>query len=147
MAARILVVDDEREYSFDLSERLRHRDYDVQFCFGGNEALEMLSRRPFDVVVLSVAMPQMDGISTLKEIKRRHPLTEVILHCKKDTTQKAVRGMWMGAFECLAKPCKIEQITAKVNEAFLYKFAQEERIRKAKMRLAALRGQPQKENA
>ena len=145
MAARILVVDDEREFSVVLSERLRQRDYEVQFCFGGKEALEILSRLPFDVVVLDLVMPEMDGITTLKEIKLRYPLTEVILLSGNATMETAIQGMWMGAFEYLSKPCEIEHMTSKINEAYLRKFSQEERIRKAKKEMEVSRGQTGKE--
>jgi DNA-binding NtrC family response regulator len=141
MAARVLVVDDEREFSVLQAERLSLRDYDTQFCFGGVEALEMMSRQPFDVVVLDLVMPEMDGIATLAEIKRRHPLTEVILLSGKATLETAIEGMRMGAFEYLTKPCETEHMTSKINEAYLRKFAQDERIRKAKRELELTRGQ------
>lgn len=145
MAARILVVDDEREFSVVLSERLRQRDYEVQFCFGGKEALEILSNQPFDVVVLDLVMPEMDGITTLKEIKLRYPLIEVILLSGNATMETAIQGMWIGAFEYLSKPCEIEHMTSKINEAYLRKFAQEERIRKARKEMEVSIGQTEKE--
>jgi DNA-binding NtrC family response regulator len=141
MGAKVLVVDDEREFSVLLSERLRRRDYEAQFCFGGKEALEILGRRPCDVIVLDLVMPEMDGITTLKEIKLRYPLTEVILLSGRATLETAIQGMWMGAFEYLTKPCEIEHMTSKINEAYLRKFAQEERIRKAKRELELSLGQ------
>ncbi len=140
MAARVLVVDDEREFSVLLAERLALRDYDAQFCFGGAEALEMLSRQPFDVVVLDLIMPEMDGIAVLREIKARHPLIEVILLSGKATLETAIAGMRMGAFEYLTKPCETEHMTSKINEAYLRKFAQDERIRKAKRELELASG-------
>jgi DNA-binding NtrC family response regulator len=147
MAARVLVVDDEREFSVLLAERLSLRDYDTQFCFGGAEALEKMSRQPFDVVVLDLVMPEMDGIATLAEIKRRHPLTEVILLSGKATLETAIEGMRMGAFEYLTKPCETEHMTSKINEAYLRKFAQDERIRKAKRELELARGPSAPEGA
>jgi len=141
MAARVLVVDDEREFSVLLAERLTLRDYDAQFCFGGAEALEILSRQPFDVIVLDLVMPEMDGIATLKQIKSRYPLIEVILLSGKATLETAIMGMWMGAFEYLTKPCETEHMTSKINEAYLRKFAQDERIRKARRELALSRGE------
>jgi DNA-binding NtrC family response regulator len=136
MSAKVLVVDDEREFSVLLAERLSRRDYDTQFCFGGEEATEMLSRQPFDVIVLDLEMPGMDGISTLKRIRQAHPLVEVILLSGKATLETAIEGMQMGAFEYLTKPCETEHMTSKINEAYLRKFAQEERIRKARRELA-----------
>ena len=75
MKPRVLIVDDEEELLETLSERLRMRDYDVTISLSGEDALSKMKGYNFDVVVLDVAMPGMDGVETLGEIKRIKPLT------------------------------------------------------------------------
>ncbi|MDY6951269.1 MAG: response regulator, partial [Thermodesulfobacteriota bacterium] len=70
MKARILIVDDEKEFVDSLAERLTVRDYDVTTSLSGEEATEKVKGYNFDVVILDVAMPGMDGIATLREIKK-----------------------------------------------------------------------------
>ena len=72
---------------------------------------QQLSRhRNIDVVILDVKMPGMDGIQTLEEIKRRFPITEVIMLTGHATVESAIEGMKLGAFDYLMKPCDMEQL-------------------------------------
>jgi DNA-binding NtrC family response regulator len=133
MKPRVLIVDDEEELLETLSERLRMRDYDVTTSLSGEDALRKMKGYNFDVVVLDVAMPGMDGIQTLSEIKRIKPLTEVIMLTGHATVESAIEGMKLGAFDFLMKPCKTEELVAKINIAHERKADQEERIRAAKV--------------
>jgi DNA-binding response OmpR family regulator len=80
-------------------------------------------------------MPGMDGIATLKEIKRRFPLVEVIMLTGHGTTESAVEGLKLGAFDYLLKPARFEELTAKLEFARKRKDEQAERIRKAEAKL------------
>ncbi len=78
--ASVLLVDDEVPLVEAMKKRLLKRDLDVMTAHSGIEALSLLQEKPgIEVVILDVKMPDMDGLATLKEIKRRHPLVEVIL--------------------------------------------------------------------
>lgn len=132
MKTRVLLVDDEKQFVEQLSERLKIRNYDVSTCCGGQEAIEELRQYLYDVVVLDVAMPGMDGIETLREIKKVRPLTEVIMLTGHATVESAIEGMKLGAFDYLMKPCDTEELTSKINNAHQRKAEQEERIRAAK---------------
>jgi DNA-binding NtrC family response regulator len=133
MKPRVFIVDDEEELVQTLSERLTVRDYDVSTSLSGEDAIEKLKRYNFDVVILDVAMPGMDGIETLREIKRIKPLTEVIMLTGHGTVESAIEGMRLGAFDFLIKPCKTEELVAKINIAHEKKTVHEERIRAAKV--------------
>ena len=133
MKIRVFIVDDEEQFVQQLSERLRLRDYDVTTAYNGEEALEIISHYNFDVVTLDVAMPGIDGIETLREMKKTKPLTEVIMLTGHATVESAIEGMKLGAFDYLLKPTNTEELVMKVNSAYARKANQEERIRQAKV--------------
>ena len=115
MKPRILIVDDEKEFVETLAQRQTVKGYN------------------FDVVILDVLMPGMDGVETLREIKKLRPLTEVIMLTGNATVETAVEGMKLGACDYLMKPCETEDLVAKVNRAYERKAEQEERIRSVKV--------------
>lgn len=131
MKANILVVDDEREFAEILSERLALKGYTVDYCFGGAEALQKIKDGNFDVIILDLMMPEMDGINTLKQIKALKPIVEVIMLSGKATRGMAIDGMQRGAFEYLTKPCDDQMMIQKIDEAHRRKWEHEERIRRA----------------
>jgi DNA-binding NtrC family response regulator len=134
MKKRVLVVDDEQDFAKALVERLELRDYDVTACFGGEEAVEKMERYNFDVVILDVKMPGMDGIEVLREIKRIKPLAEVIMLTGHATVETAIEGMKLGAYDYLMKPCETEDLVSKIDRAYGRKADQEERIRDARVK-------------
>lgn len=134
MQTRVLMVDDEREFIETLSERLAMRDYDVTTSLSGEDAVEKIKASRFDVVVLDVSMPGMDGIDTLREIKRLRPLTEVIMLTGHATVDSAIDGMKLGAFDYLRKPCETEDLVVKIRQAYKKKSDHEERIRQARIK-------------
>ena len=133
MKVRVLIVDDEEEFVQALSERLIIRNYDVTTSFSGEEAVEKIKDYLFDVVILDVAMPGMDGIEALREIKKIRPLTEVVMLTGHATVESAIEGMKLGALDILMKPCKTEELVEKIDKAYERKAKQDERIRAAKV--------------
>ena len=73
-------------------------------------------------------MPGMDGFETLAEIKRKHPLIEVIILTGHTTVESAIKGKRLGAFDYLMKPCEIEKLISKVDEAMARKKNRESRF-------------------
>ena len=134
MKTRVLLVDDEEQFVQPLAERLKIRNYEAATCLSGEDALKKLKDYNFDVVILDVAMPGMNGVETLREIKRIKPLTEVIMLTGHATVDSAIEGMKLGALDFLMKPCKTEELVAKIDKAYDRKAEQEERIREAKVR-------------
>ncbi len=92
-----------------------------------------------DVVVLDVKMPGMEGIDTFKAIKAAHPLVEVVMLTGHATVESAIEGMKLGALDYLMKPCEMEVLMAKVQEAKEKKRRQEEKIAEARAMNIALR--------
>lgn len=133
----VMLVDDEVPFVEAMTKRLVKRELLVISAFDGKEALSKLEKnRNLDVIILDVKMPGIDGIETLKEIKKRNPLTEVIMLTGHATVETAIEGMKQGAYDYLMKPCEIEQLMLKVEEATVKKRDQEEKIREAKVREA-----------
>jgi DNA-binding NtrC family response regulator len=137
MKPLILLVDDEAPFVETMTKRLSKRDLNIITAYSGEEALERLNNhRNTDVVILDVKMPGMNGIETLAKIRDQFPLTEVIMLTGHATVESAIEGMKLGAFDYLMKPCEIEQLMAKVQEAAKKKRDHEEKIREARVREA-----------
>ena len=133
MKARLLIVDDEEQFVEALSERLSMRDYDVTTAQTGEDAIEKITNYNFDVVILDVRLPGIDGTDVLREIKSLKPLTEVVMLTGHGTVEMAIEGMKLGAFDILMKPCETEDLIAKIDKAHDRKAEQEDRIRAAKI--------------
>jgi DNA-binding NtrC family response regulator len=125
---KLLLVDDEVEFRETLMRRMKKRNVDVVGVSSGEEALEYLSLSPIDVVVLDVRMPGMSGVETLREIKKRMPLIEVIMLTGHASLEVAIEGMEIGAFDYLMKPISIDDLLYKVQDAYKKKSLQEQKI-------------------
>lgn len=136
----VLLVDDEVPFVETMTKRLTKRNLKVMAAYGGQEALEVLDKhRNTDVVILDVKMPGMDGIETLKEIRKAYPLTEVVMLTGHATVETAIEGMKLGAYDYLMKPCDMDQLMQKVEEATRKKQDHEEKIREARVKEAMSR--------
>ena len=115
---RALVVDDEQDFLETLGKRLDKRNFDTTMVSSGEEAIEVMKKKVFDVVILDIKMPRgMDGIETLREIKKIQPLAEVILLTGHASLETSIEGMKLGAFDYLIKPIKLEELLAKMAKA------------------------------
>ena len=139
MPARILLVDDEQGFVETMAKRLEMRGYAISTAFAGQDGVDLLAKQTIDVVVLDVKMPGMDGIETLRMIKSEHPLVEVIMLTGHATVDNAIEGMKRGAFDYMMKPCDMDELLAKVDEAYDKKTTQEDKILEARARHIALR--------
>ena len=130
----VLVVDDEEDFVETLVNRLKKRTIDAVGALSGEDALELLGNREFDVVILDIKMPGgMDGIETLKEIKKIQPLSEVILLTGHASVESSIEGMRCGAFGYVLKPIKLEELFPKIAQAFEKKDVHNQKIRSAKI--------------
>ena len=132
---KVLLVDDEKDFIEMLSLRLEEVGEKITVAYSGQEALDALEKADIDVVILDIRMPGMDGIETLREIKKKSPLVEVIMLTGHGSTETAVEGMKLGAFDYLMKPADFDDLTLKLEGARKRKDEQEERIRKAEAKL------------
>jgi DNA-binding NtrC family response regulator len=131
---RILIVDDEERFRTTLGKRLTERELDVTTVGSGMEAIEEVKHKLYDVVILDVKMPGLDGIETLAEVKKLNPGIEVILLTGHASVDSAVDGMRLGAFDYILKPCEIDQLMEKINGAYGIKSSRDERLRQAEVR-------------
>lgn len=129
----VLLVDDEKDFVETLAKRLRTRNFTVDYTLSGDEAVKWLEKNQADVVVLDVRMPGMDGVDTLREIKRMKPLVEVIMLTGHATVETAIEGMKLGAFDYLMKPTDMNDLVDKIKKAEARKREQEDRIRQAEI--------------
>lgn len=116
-SVKVLLVDDEPDFLDFVGKRLRLRGFDVFGVQSGYEALAAIRHDDFDVVLLDVKMPEMDGIQTLAEIKRLAPKPEVIILTGHANMEAAVQGMELGAFDYLIKPVEISELIFRIQEA------------------------------
>ena len=138
--SKVLLVDDEVPFVETMTKRLTKRNLLVFQAFSGRETIESLQKiTDLDVIILDVKMPEMDGIQTLRQIKRAHPLVEVIMLTGHATVESAIDGMKLGAFDYLMKPTDIDLLLAKVQEATQKKRRHEEKIAEARARAITLR--------
>jgi DNA-binding NtrC family response regulator len=132
---KVLLVDDEKDFIEMLSLRLEEVGEKITVAYSGQEALDALEKDDIDVVILDIKMPGMDGIEVLREIKKKFPLVEVIMLTGHGSTETAVEGMKLGAFDYLMKPADFDDLTLKLGGARKRKDEQQERIRKAEAKL------------
>ena len=136
----VLLVDDEIPFVETMSKRLTKRNLSILKAYSGEEALERLGEQSkVDVVVLDLKMPGADGIQTLREIKKEHPLVEVIVLTGHGTVETGIDAMRLGAFDYLSKPCSIDHLIVKIQEAKSLKRNREEKITQARIREIAMR--------
>ncbi|MDP2861416.1 MAG: response regulator [Desulfobacterales bacterium] len=124
---RILLVDDEVAFANNLLKLLSKRGYDAVVVYNGADAVNMVGEKEFDVIILDMKMPGMDGIATLKEIKKKVPLVEVVILTGHGSIESGIEGMQLGAFDFLMKPVSIDDLQEKVSEAYRRKLIQRER--------------------
>jgi CheY-like chemotaxis protein len=116
---RLLLVDDEERLVLNMARILEQRGYEVRVAFNGLEAVEAIkSGDVFDVVVMDVKMPFMDGIEALRLIRELSPLIEIIMLTGNATLDNGIEALRLGAFDYLLKPCAIEDLIMKIEEAF-----------------------------
>ena len=121
MECSLLIVDDEPKMVKYLSRRLVNRGYKVHTAFSGQEALAVIEKSLFTVILLDIMMPEMNGIETLKKILEITPSTAVILLTGQQSEQIAAEGKKLGAFDLVMKPFGLNELIEKVDLAARYR--------------------------
>lgn len=124
---RILLVDDEVAFANNLLKLMSKRGYDAVVVYNGADAVNAVGEKEFDVIILDMKMPGMDGIATLKEIKKKVPSVEVVILTGHGSVESGIEGMQLGAFDFLMKPVSIDDLQEKVSEAYRRKLIQGEK--------------------
>jgi two-component system response regulator PilR (NtrC family) len=125
---KILVADDEQSMREFLEIMLGKEGYKVFLASNGEEVLKLIEKDIFDLILLDIRMPRLDGISTLKRIKEISPETIVIMITAYASTDTAIRAMKEGAYDYIIKPFKIEEIKLIIKNALEKKNLQKENL-------------------
>jgi two-component system response regulator PilR (NtrC family) len=125
---KILVVDDERSMREFLGIMLAKEGYDVTQCPDGETALRQAEEDIFDLAIMDIRMPKMDGIAVLERIKEITPETIVIMITAFASTDTAVRAMKKGAYDYITKPFKIDEIKIIIRNALEKRALEKENI-------------------
>ncbi len=123
---KILAVDDEQSMREFLDIMLKKEGYKVTLASNGEEVLKLLEKDLFDLVLMDIRMPRLDGISTLKKIKEISPETIVIMITAYASADTAITAMKEGAYDYITKPFKIEEIKLIIRNALEKKNLQKE---------------------
>ncbi len=116
---KLLIVDDEVEFLATLGERLEMRDFEVHVVTSGQAALEICKKEKFDLALVDLKMPGMDGKELLFHLKAEHKYLEVIILTGHGSLGSAVECAKLGAFSYLPKPYQLEDLLQVLQEAFL----------------------------
>lgn len=111
---RILVAEDDRDMNAILVSRLKKEHYSVDTCFQGEEALDYLAGAEYDVVILDIMMPVLDGLSVLTKIRKEGNQVPVLLLTARDSIEDRVKGLDSGANDYLVKPFALEELLARI---------------------------------
>ena len=114
---KLLLVDDEQSFAKVLSKRLERRNMAVTTSLSGTMAIQALRKVDYDVAVLDLKMPDMDGLEVLKIFKTMYPQMEVIILSGHESEKAAREGIQRGAFSYLSKPCDIEKLIKTIRES------------------------------
>jgi DNA-binding NtrC family response regulator len=122
-----LIVDDEDRYRSTLRKLLSVKGIDATDVGSAREAYAVLGGNAFDVILLDVKMPDINGIEALAEIKKQHPDVEVIILTGHASVDAAIEIMQLGGYEYLLKPCPVDELMLKIEAAYERKLARQKR--------------------
>ena len=115
---KVLMVDDEAQFRSTTSRILNKKGFITTIAANGEEAIDILTKMPQDVVILDIMMPGMDGHEALAEIKKIAPKTQVIMLTGHGGLDSAKLSLDQGAHDYLTKPCDIDLLASKIISAF-----------------------------
>ncbi len=137
-----MVIDDEASIRQSLSGLLSDEGFDVAAASNGYEALKMIEAEAPDLVLLDIWMPGIDGIETLKEIKKNNPFVQVIIITGHGNIETAVKATKLGAFDLIEKPLSIDKVLVAIHNALNFRRLEEENryLRKKTIEKNAING-------
>ncbi|MCI0395707.1 MAG: response regulator transcription factor [Chloroflexi bacterium] len=117
MSGKILIVDDEEGVRFFVADGLLKAGWEVDEAEDGKIALALLAQKPYDVALLDLQMPNVDGLTVMRQMKQNWPETRIIIMTAYASLESAIEAVRQGAFDYLSKPCRVGDILACANRA------------------------------
>lgn len=111
---RVLLAEDEQDLNNIIVKKLKSEGYTVDACFDGEETLDFIEMAEYDVIILDIMMPKMDGLELVREMRRRENPTPVIFLTARDAIEDRVKGLDMGANDYLVKPFSFDELMARI---------------------------------
>jgi len=127
---RVLIVDDEPDFVETIVKRLKGKGLEAEGVLNGKDAIALLDKAEFDVCVLDVKMPGMDGIETLSEMKKKTPLMEVVMLTGHGSLESGIRGLQLGAYDYIMKPVPFDDLLKKIIQAYERSVLEKERMQR-----------------
>ena len=124
---KVIVIDDEVDFVDTMVKRLKDKGLESYGAMNGPEGLELVESKDPDVVVLDVKMPKMSGIEVLREIKKKKPLTEVIMLTGHGSVEAGIQGLQLGAYNYVMKPVPFNELLTLIVQAYDRKLIEQER--------------------
>lgn len=142
---QLLIVDDEEKFLESIAKRLRLKDFDVETATNGKDALKVSKRGKFDVAILDLRMPDMDGSEVLKILKKKHKYLEAVMLTGHATIDSAVECTKLGAFDYLEKPYDFDKLVDVLQRAYkarLIKKFQHDKQKREQLDMLAMGSSP-----
>lgn len=111
---RVLVVEDERKISTYLKRGLEEQGYAVDTAFTGREALDWAEAAPYDMIILDILLPEMDGLTVCRELRKNDNRTPILILTARDAVDDRVNGLDAGADDYLVKPFALKELLARL---------------------------------
>jgi DNA-binding NtrC family response regulator len=112
----ILIVDDNKDFADIFCDMLKANNFKAECCYGGAQAVEMIKNNAYDVMFLDIRMPVMDGIQTLKEIKKIRPETTVIMMTGYPVDEMVHKAIEEKASDIIYKPFEIDKVLGLIKD-------------------------------
>ena len=122
--AKILLVEDEEKLARFVELELRHEGYEVEKAFDGRTGLEMAEQGQYDLMLLDIMLPQLNGLEVLRRLRKEESALPIIMLTARDAVMDKVTGLDMGADDYVTKPFSIEELLARIRAALRKQTAQ-----------------------
>ena len=123
---RVLIVEDEKELCDTISKSLYESGYEVDTCYDGYEALDYILTEDYDLIVLDLNLPGMDGMDILRELRKENEETKVLILSARSQIIDKVEGLDAGANDYMEKPFHIQELEARIRSLTRRKFVQKD---------------------